>query len=58
MDHTVKTHKDIYNYNYEYVLGPSDIININLTDSDDIDDTYKIDENGMIDLPVAGKVNK
>ena len=56
LDHTVKTHKDVYNYNYEYVLGPSDVININLTDSDDIDDTYKIDENGMIDLPVAGKV--
>jgi len=56
LDHTVKTHSDIYNYKYEYVLGPSDIININLTDSDDIDDTYKIDESGMIDLPVAGKV--
>ena len=54
LDHTVKAHKDVYNYNYEYVLGPSDIININLTDSDDIDDTYKIDESGMIDLPVAG----
>ena len=56
LDHTVKTHKDVYNYNYEYVLGPSDIINIDLTESDDIDDSYKIDENGMIDLPVAGKV--
>jgi len=56
LDYTVKEYSDIYNYKYEYVLGPADIININLTDSDDIDNTYKIDENGMIDLPFAGKV--
>tara|TARA_Y100000741_G_scaffold22330_1_gene16266 strand:- start:1532 stop:2665 length:1134 start_codon:yes stop_codon:yes gene_type:complete len=56
LDHKVKEYSDIYNYKYEYVLGPADIININLTDTDDLDDTYKIDENGMIDLPFAGKV--
>tara|TARA_B100000579_G_scaffold434039_1_gene454016 strand:+ start:2389 stop:3537 length:1149 start_codon:yes stop_codon:yes gene_type:complete len=56
LDHTVKKHSNIYDYKYEYVLGPSDIINVNLTDTDDIDDSYKIDENGMIDLPFAGKV--
>ena len=56
LDHTIKKYSDIYNYKYEYVLGPSDIININLTDTDDIDDAYKIDENGMIDLPFTGKI--
>ena len=56
LDHKVKEYSDIYNYKYEYVLGPADIININLTDTDDLDDEYKIDENGMIDLPFAGKV--
>jgi len=56
LNYAVKKYSKIYNYKYEYVLGPADIININLTDSDDIDDTYKIDENGMIDLPFAGKI--
>ena len=56
LDHTIKKFSSIYDYKYEYVLGPSDVINVNLTDTDDIDDTYKIDENGMIDLPFAGKV--
>ena len=56
LDHTIKKFSNIYDYKYEYVLGPADIININLTDTDDIDNTYKVDENGMIDLPFAGKV--
>ena len=56
LDHTIKKFSNIYDYKYEYVLGPSDVINVNLTDTDDIDDTYKIDESGMIDLPFAGKV--
>ncbi len=56
LDHEIKKFSDIYNYKYEYVLGPADIINVNLTDTDDIDNSYKIDENGMIDLPFTGKV--
>ena len=56
LDYNVKKYSDIYDYEYEYVLGPSDIVNINLSESDDIDDTYKIDENGMVDLPFAGKI--
>ncbi len=52
----IEDYKEIYNYNYEYVLGPSDIININLTDTDDLDGSYKIDQNGMIDLPFIGKI--
>ena len=56
LDHKIKKYSDIYDYKYEYVLGASDVVNINLTDTDDIDNTYKIDENGMIDLPNAGKV--
>jgi len=56
LDHKIKKYSNIYDYKYEYVLGPSDIININLTDTDDIDNTYKVDENGMIDLPFAGKI--
>ena len=56
LDHKIKKFSNIYNYKYEYVLGETDVININLTDTDDIDDIYKIDENGMIDLPFTGKV--
>ena len=48
--------KDIYNYRYEYILGPADIVSINLTDTDDIDNSYEIDPEGMIDLPFIGKV--
>ena len=60
----VKEHKysineftNIYNYKYEYALGSSDIISINLTDTDDIDGSYIIDPNGNIDLPFVGKIN-
>ena len=44
------------NYKYEYILGPADSISINLTDTDDLDNTYLIDQEGMIDLPFIGKV--
>ena len=47
---------DIYNYRYEYILGPADIVSINLTDTDDIDNSYEIDPDGMIDLPFIGKI--
>ena len=52
----IKNYSEIYDYRYEYILGPSDTININLTDTDDLDGTYEIDEDGMIDLPFIGKV--
>jgi len=47
---------NIYNYRYEYILGPADIISINLTDTDDIDNSYEIDPDGMIDVPFIGKI--
>ncbi len=37
-------------------MGPADSITINLTDTDDLDNTYLIDQNGMIDLPFIGKI--
>ena len=52
----VKDFSNIYNYKYEYILGASDTVSINLTDTDDLDGTYLIDEMGMIDLPFIGKV--
>ena len=56
LDFKVKNFSNIYNYKYEYVLGASDTVSINLTDTDDLDGTYLIDEMGMIDLPFIGKV--
>ena len=47
---------NIYNYRYEYILGSADIISINLTDTDDIDNSYEIDPDGMIDVPFIGKI--
>ena len=56
LDFKVKNFSNIYKYKYEYILGPSDSVSINLTDTDDLDGTYLIDEVGMIDLPFIGKV--
>ena len=56
LDFKVKNFSNIYNYNYEYILGASDTVSINLTDTDDLDGTYLIDEMGMIDLPFIGKI--
>ena len=47
----------IYNYKYAYSLDTSDVISINLTDTDDIDGTYIVDPVGNIDLPFVGKIN-
>ena len=57
LENNIKNYSEIYDYRYEYILGPSDTININLTDTDDLDGSYEIDEDGMIDLPFIGKVN-
>jgi polysaccharide biosynthesis/export protein len=46
----------IYDYRYEYILGPADSISLNLTDTDDLDGIYLIDQGGMIDLPFIGKI--
>ena len=56
LDYNVNKFNEIYNYRYEYILGPADIITINLTDTDDLDNSYEIDPDGMIDLPFIGKV--
>ena len=53
---SIQNYKNIYDYDYSYVLGSSDIISINLTDTDDIDGAYTIDPNGDIDLPFVGKI--
>jgi len=55
-DYKVKKFSTIYNYSYEYILGPADSISINLTDTDDLDNTYLIAQDGMIDLPFIGKI--
>jgi len=56
VDFKINKFSNIYNYKYEYILGPADSISINLTDTDDLDNTYLIDQEGMIDLPFIGKV--
>ena len=56
VDYKVKKFSNIYDYKYEYILGPADTISLNLTDTDDLDNNYLIDQEGMIDLPFIGKV--
>ena len=55
--YSIKQFSNIYNYKYEYALGSSDTISINLTDTDDIDGSYIINPDGDIDLPFVGKIN-
>ena len=57
LKYSINEFSNIYNYRYEYALGPSDVISINLTDTDDIDGSYIIDPNGNIDLPFVGEIN-
>jgi len=57
LKYSVSEFSSIYNYKYEYALGSSDVISINLTDTDDIDGSYIISPDGDIDLPFVGKVN-
>ncbi|MDA9889516.1 polysaccharide biosynthesis/export family protein [Candidatus Pelagibacter sp.] len=52
----VKNYSEVYDYKYEYILGASDAISIDLTDTDDLDGVYKIDQQGMVDLPFIGKI--
>ena len=57
LKYSINKFPTIYNYKYEYALGSSDVISINLTDTDDVDGSYIIDPNGNIDLPFIGKIN-
>ena len=49
-NYKIKKYSNIYDYNYEYILGPADKIFINLTDTDDLDGSYLVDQDGMIDF--------
>jgi len=55
--YSINQFPNIYNYQYEYAVGPSDVISINLTDTEDIDGSYIIGPNGNIDLPFIGTIN-
>ena len=57
LKYSINTFSNIYDYKYEYALGASDVVTINLTDTDDIDGSYIISPDGDIDLPFVGKVN-
>ena len=56
LKYSIKQFSNIYNYNYEYALGSSDVISINLTNTDDVDGSYIISPDGNIDLPFVGKI--
>jgi len=53
----IKDYYGFYDYEYDYQLGAGDEININLTETDDIDGNYLVDPSGDIDLPYVGKIN-
>ena len=52
----INNYSEIYDYRYEYILGLSDIIKIDLTDTDDLDGIYEIDQSGMVDFPFIGRI--
>jgi len=52
----IKQYFDLYDYVYQYQIGPGDELVINLTETDDIDGSYLVDPFGMIDLPYVGKI--
>ena len=55
-DHKIKKFEKIYNYKYRYILGTSDTVSITLSDVEDLNGVYIIDQDGKIDLPFVGKV--
>ena len=55
-DNKINKFEKIYDYKYRYILGSSDSIFINLSDIEDLDGSYIIDQDGNIDLPFVGKV--
>jgi polysaccharide biosynthesis/export protein len=56
INNKINKFSNIYEYRYEYILGSADSISLNLTDTDDLDGTYLIDQDGMVDLPFVGRV--
>ena len=56
INNKINKFSNIYEYRYEYILGSADSISLDLTDTDDLDGTYLIDQDGMIDLPFVGRV--
>ena len=56
LDHKIKKFSNIYNYEYNYILGTSDVVFINLSEIDDLNGSYIIDQEGKIDLPFVGAV--
>ncbi len=57
LKYSISEFSNVYNYKYEYALDSSDVISINLTDTDDIDGSYIIGPNGNVDLPFVGKID-
>ena len=55
--YSIRQFSNIYNYKYEYTLGSSDVVSINLSETEDIDGNYIIGPDGNIDLPFVGEVN-
>ena len=56
INNKINKFSNIYDYRYEYILGSADSISLDLTDTDDLDGTYLIDQDGMVDLPFVGRV--
>ena len=56
INNKINKFSNIYEYRYEYILGSADSVSLNLTDTDDLDGTYLIDQDGMVDLPFVGRV--
>ena len=54
LKYSISEFPKIYNYKYAYALDTSDVISINLTDTDDIDGTYTVDPVGNLYLPFVG----
>ncbi len=55
-DHKIKKFEKIYNYKYKYILGTSDTVSVTLSDIEDLNGDYIIDQDGKINLPFVGKV--
>ena len=55
-----KTKKDlkelIDSNNYDYKIGTGDVINISITDNEDIDGSYTVSPNGDVTIPYVGQV--
>ena len=49
--------KNIVSEQYEYLIGPSDKISINMDDGDEIDKTYTVDSLGRVSIPFLGNID-